>query len=150
MGIGKMTVFGIVALSMLAGCATTPTPEEICSTGWISSRTDKAQAEFRRDVRPMLRTFRKAESQLQNGNSLGFLQMANVMRAVEKFIARVEDSRALEDLRLVGETCNDPALVNKVMTEFLQDEGAPQVVLDFMNNLDSYRNLLVAPPKSEL
>ncbi len=134
----------IVFLGVLcSGCATPP-PEEICSAQWIGQRTDKAMAEFERDVRPMMRTFRRAARSLEKGN-LGGLQAASLLRAVSNMGKRMENSRALKDVQLLGETCNDPDLMLTTFTRFMRDQGAPDQVI---NMLESARGLFPAEGSS--
>ncbi len=140
-GFKSLICAGFVTVVM-SSCAGTPTPEEICSAEWISFRSDKAVAEFRRETRPMLRTFRKAQSDLDRGRSVNFLQMAGVLRSVEKFITKLETSRAMDDLRLLGDTCDDPKLLSAAMSDFLRQEGAPAQIVDLVENIDSYQAIL--------
>lgn len=125
----KICLFMMSCLVM-TGCAT-PTPAEICSTEWISQRTDRAMAEFERDVRPMMRTFRRAARATENGN-VGALLSIRLIDAVTKMGERLESSQALQDVRLVGETCNDPDLWLTTLSGFMSDQGAPQQVIDML------------------
>lgn len=124
-----------LAIALLASaCATTPTAQQVCTAEWIDQRTDRAFNEFERDVRPMLRTFKRARERMEKGNNstLGPLMMVQVMSAAGKMINRFENSQALDDLRLLGEKCDDPNLMMNAFSGFLKSRGAPDEVVRMM------------------
>ncbi len=131
-------ILGLVVL-LASGCATQAKPEEVCSSEWISKRTSAAMSEFERDVRPMMRTLRKSGSALQSGNFRG-IQTARLLNAATKMLDRMEKSQALKDVRLVGQTCNDPDLLITTFSQFMEDQGVPQQAIDMLKNAQSLIN----------
>ncbi len=128
----------------VSACATTPVPEEVCSAEWISARTDKAMAEFGRDVRPMMRTFRRAGRVAEGGNVLGAFQSLQLVNAVTKMLGKIQDSQALKDVQTLGATCNDPDLLGESFTNFMRDQGASDQVIDM---IDTVRGLIPSDGK---
>ena len=101
-------------------------------------------AEFERDVRPMMRTFRRAGSSLEAGNLQG-LQALRLLDAVQKMAKRMQNSQALVDIQTLGETCNDPDLLLTSFTGFMEEQGAPASVIGM---LEEARGFLPPPDGS--
>ena len=129
----RKTIIAMLGVA-LSACATTPTPQEICSAEWINHRTDKAIAEFSRNVRPLMRTFKKASKAADQGNSLGVIQSMQLVSAIQKMIDKVETSQALRDIELVADTCDDPDLMINVFAGFMREQGASEEVIGLIES----------------
>ncbi len=134
----------IIASLSLGACSTTPAPVDICSAEWITPRVDRAMDEFERDTRKIFKKFRKAADSLQNGGSIGPLQMFSVMSALSSLADKFENGRAVQDMRTLAQTCDDPQLIKNAMTDFMRNKGLPENFINFINEIDEYQKLLDA------
>lgn len=135
----KQIILPLFIITILAGCASQPTPEQICSARWISYRADRAMDEFEREIRGPLRTIRRASRDLDNGKTLGVLQIASLLSAMDTTIDRFKTSRALDDLRLVADTCDSPELIEKVFREFMEEQGASDEFINLISILGTLK-----------
>jgi len=132
----------IIASLSLGACSTTPDPIEICSAEWIAPRVDQAMDEFERDTRKIFKKFRKAADSLQNGGSVGPLQLFSIMNALSSLTDKFENGRAIGDMRTLAQTCDDPKLIQGAMTDFMRKKGLPENFISFINEIDEYQKLL--------
>ncbi len=126
----------------IGACSTTPDPAEICSAEWIEPRIERAVNEFERDTRKIFRKFRKAADSLQDGGNIGPLQMLSVMNAVSALADKFENAQAVQDMRLLAQTCDEPELIKNAMTGFMRKKGLPDIFIGFINEIDAYKDLL--------
>ena len=49
--------------------------------------------------------------------------MASMLNTAQGMVTKVERSRGLKDLRILSETCDDPAIMKDAFTGFLDDMG---------------------------
>lgn len=133
-------LFIALLLSSLVGCAK-PTPEEICSPEWIQPRVDRAMKQFEKSTNKALKTLRKAGNKVEAGGEIGPLRMLSVLIALQSAVDNFVDGQALKDIRTLGKTCNDPKLVARSFRAFLKDKGAPDTVIDILEDLQEYQSL---------
>ncbi|HHL43015.1 MAG TPA: hypothetical protein ENJ42_05310 [Hellea balneolensis] len=132
----------------MAGCATTPTPEEICSAEWIAPRVDRAMYDFKRDTGKTIKTLKKAGDKLSKKGELSTFQMLKVVNAVTKLGDRLQNGHAVKDLRTLAQTCNDPDLIKTAMNDFMREQGVPDKFISFLNDMERYTNLLAVKTKA--
>ncbi|MBL4853658.1 MAG: hypothetical protein JKY25_05405 [Robiginitomaculum sp.] len=132
----------IIASLSLGACSTTPDPVEICSAEWITPRLDRAMNDFERDTSKIFKKFRKAADSLQNGGNIGPLQMFSIMNALSSLADKFENGRAVRDMRILAQTCDDPQLIKNAMTDFMRSKGLPDSFINFINGIDEYQKLL--------
>ncbi|MCF6220128.1 MAG: hypothetical protein L3J65_03360 [Robiginitomaculum sp.] len=144
----KMTT--LIAVMSLGACATAPTPAEICSAEWIAPRAERAMKDFKRDTTKTIRTFRKSADKLKDGGTLGPLQMFSMMNALSKLANKMENGRAMRDMRTLSETCNDPDLLKNAMNDFMREQGISEKFISFINDIDEYTKLITPPVQSEI
>ena len=53
-----------------------------------------------------------------------------------------QSSQALQDLRTLGQTCDDPDLVKNALLGTLEEYNVPQPYLNLLNELDAFVELL--------
>jgi hypothetical protein len=139
---GLLVGAALAAVLGLSACETAYNPLEVCTAGWISERADRAMSEFSGDVSSSLKTIRRASSDYQRTGKFNALQVVSLVSALSNLVNKFEDSRALRDLRVLERTCGDPTVVKLAFTRFLYDQGAPQRLLDLLNDIDQYQNLI--------
>ncbi len=136
---GSMLIRGSAVLLIVAGCATTPDPEEICSAQWIKPRVDAAVADFRDDIEHTMSQLRSSEGSATNAKGMGLLEGAAVLLSLTRLINNLQDSRTLADLNTLSQTCNEPELVMNALTDVLEEYEVPQPFVDLLRELDAFR-----------
>lgn len=126
---------------LVGGCATQPDPYEVCSAPWIESRVDAAIKDFKRDIRSPLATLRRAGNDLKDDGEIGAFTMLRVTNALSSFVNKLEDSEALEDLQLLGKSCDDPDVMERAVTDLLRREGAPDSVINLLTSMRAFTDL---------
>ena len=140
----------LAPLFLLGACASTPDPAEVCSAEWIAPRADRAMTEFKKDTKSTLRTLKKVGDKLSNGDQIGPIQMFSVMNAVNKLGSKFENGRAMKDMRILANTCDDPDLIKTAMTDFMREQGIDEKFINFLNGLQEYQKLLETGEKPKL
>jgi len=139
----------IIASLSLGACTTTPDPVEICSAEWIEPRIERAMNEFERDTSKTFKKFRKAADSLQDGGSIGPLQLFSIMNALSSLTDKFENGQAIRDMRTLAQTCDDPKLIKNAMTDFMRSKGLPENFISFINGIDEYQKLLNTNMRSD-
>ena len=134
-------IIGTLCLAISA-CTTVPDPAEVCSAEWIKPRAERAMSDFKKDTRPIFRKLKKSAKSLDNGKSLGPLQMLSLMNSINKLANKVENGRAIGDLRTLANTCDDPKLIQEAMTDFMRGQGINEKFISFLNTLPPYLEML--------
>lgn len=138
-----LRVAAISAAVALNACATTSTdPEVVCTSEWVSKRADAAMSEFSKDVKPALRVLKNAASDFESGKNIGALRQLRVMNALQGTVKKFEKSKAIKDVKLLSETCNDPQLIARSMRGFLEDQGASPQIIDFLESLPQFQEMV--------
>ena len=129
------------ALMALSACETA-NPLVVCSADWISWRTDRAMQEFGRSSTSSLKTIRQVSRDYQTTGKFNAVQLISLANALNNLITDFRQSQALRDIQTLQNTCNDPTILKLAFTRFLYDQGAPQSLIDFLNEMDQYQRLL--------
>ena len=132
----------LITIFSLGACATTPDPAEVCTSEWIAPRAERAMDDFERDTKKIFKTFRKSADRMQDGGSLGPLQMFSMMNSLSSLAKKFENGRAMRDMRTLAQTCDDPNLIKDAMTDFMRKKGISDKFINFVNGLEQYRELL--------
>jgi hypothetical protein len=138
----KTAIFSLGSMLVISACATTPDPEIVCSADWIAPRAERAMKEFKQDTRSTFRTFKKTGNRLQKGQSLGPIQMLSMMSAINGLADKFKNGKAMRDMRTLANTCDDPSLIKNAMTDYMREQGISENFIDFINDIDVYKNLL--------
>ncbi|WP_409433635.1 hypothetical protein ACJ3XI_03760 [Litorimonas sp. RW-G-Af-16] len=152
-----MTLFRNTALLSLAvmaaalsGCASTPDPAKVCTAEWIAPRADRAVDRIETRAKRSLKTLKKAGDSWSTGKTPGpftMLALSSSMKSLEK---ELKNGRGMRDLKTLAATCDDPKLVSDAMGRFLREQGLPDQMIEFVEGLQIYQNLLAAPIESQV
>ncbi len=127
---------------LLAGCASTPRPEEVCSANWIKPRTDAALSEFRTSTSDIWDRLENTGKKAAENGKLSILERASVLFSLTRLVSSFQNSQALDDLQTLSKTCNDPQLVRTALSDTLTEYNVPQQYIDLLNELDAFTTLL--------
>ncbi|MGB3457201.1 MAG: hypothetical protein WBG08_07290 [Litorimonas sp.] len=122
-----------LAVGLLAACASTPDPAEICTVEWIAPRADRAveRIETRLD-----RTFEELAAASESwlaGRSPGPIQLYKLSNAAKALERELTDGRGIQDLRTLASTCNDPDLIRSELLAILDRQNIPDGVVRFLD-----------------
>jgi hypothetical protein len=134
----------------LTACATTPDPAEICSAEWIAPRAERAMNEFKKDTRPTIKRLAKIGDKLNDGDTIGPLQMFSLMNSINSLSDKFENGRAMRDMRTLADNCSDPELIKNAMTDYLEEQGVSEQFINFLNNMQVYQELLKTGEKPDM
>ncbi len=141
----SLYVIPLTVLSLggpLSACATAPDPVEVCSTEWIEPRATQALLAFKGDVDSAIPTLKKAAGSYMDSQQIGPFQMLMVGAAMKKLVSSFQNSQGIKDLKTLASTCDDPQLIKKAMTEFLQQEGVDDKMIALMENFQAYQDVI--------
>ncbi len=127
---------------LIAGCATTYDPVEVCSAEWIKPRVDRAVGYIERDTKSLIKTLNKNADEFKSGKTPGPFQMIAISSAVNKLTKQLKNGQGVKDLKILRETCNDPDIVENALTEYMQDQGLPLPLIGFIKGLKVYRDVV--------
>ncbi|MEE9272545.1 MAG: hypothetical protein V3U57_04680 [Robiginitomaculum sp.] len=139
-----------MVLLTLSACASIPTPEKICSAEWITLRADHAMKDFKRDTKSIFKRLKKAGNSYMDNGRIGPLQMIFLMSSINKLADKFEHGRSMRDIRTLASTCNDPTLIKNAMTEFMREQGLNARFINFVNDLDVYKEMIKTGKKPKL
>ena len=133
-----------IALSVsLTSCATAPKPEVVCTSEWIGKRSDKAVSRIERKAKPALTKLGKAAQSYAGGKKPNMIQMFSLNNSVKSLTRELESGRGIRDLKTLANTCNDPTIVTGAMTNLMRDSGLSQWMIDMVEGLPRYRDLIL-------
>lgn len=130
------------SLLILPACATIADPAEVCSAQWIAPRAERAMSDFKQDTRSIFKKLRKTGDTLQDGGTLGTLQMFSLMSSLNALGNKLKNGRAIRDMRTLATTCDDPDLLKNAMSDFMREQGISERFIQFLNGFDAYTRLL--------
>lgn len=136
-----LSIFMLTSL-LAVGCATTPNPEKICTADWIEKRADKAVSRIETRTQSSMKTLAKAAESWSRGKQPGLFEMMALNNSLKSLERELKSGTGIRDLKTLSNTCNDPALVNKAMNGFMRQQGLPSNLIDFIEDLDVYQDLL--------
>jgi len=121
-----------------AGCAATPTAEQVCSAGWIKPRTDAAMADFRAATSDAWGRLQRSGEVAAGRGELGLAEQARVLLDLGRVLGSFKDSQARKDLLQLSQTCNEPGLVSNALISTLEEYGVPTSYVNLMRELDEF------------
>lgn len=133
-----------------SACTTVPDPAEVCSAEWIAPRADRAMKEFKRDTRSIFKKLKKTGNKLESGGNIRPLQMFSLMNSLSNLGKKLENGRAMRDMRTLANTCDDPKLIKTAMTDYMREQGIDEKFIRFLNNFEAYTTLLETGEKPEI
>lgn len=137
------TLLPIAATALLVtGCTTTYDPAEVCTAEWIKPRAERAVTSIESETRSAFKTLRKNGKSFSEGKSPGPLQIISMTSAVSKLTNELKNGRGMKDLRILRNTCNEPEIISDALTGLMRDQGLPEGMINFIESLDAYQNLL--------
>lgn len=140
-------LFSVLILSAsITGCATAPDPAKVCTSEWISKRSDKAINRIERKAGRSLKSLRKAGESWAKGktpNPFQMLVLSNSLKSLEK---ELKNGQGIRDLKTLSATCNDPKIISDAMGGFLRKQGLPDNVITFIEGMGIYQDLIKPEP----
>ncbi len=143
----------IIALStatlFMSACATIPyDPVKVCSAEWIKPRAERAVGLIEQDARSVIKALRKNSESYAEGKTPGPFQLLALTLAVNNLEKEIKNGRGIKDLRILQNTCDDPNVISDALTEFMQDQGLPSGLINFIQSFDAYQDLLKSAPET--
>jgi len=141
----RLFIIAAISASVLAlsACATTANPEKVCTADWIDKRSNKAMGNIERKAKPALRKLGKAAESWAAGKKPGPLQLWSLQGSVNSLTKELQSGRGMRDLKTLAKTCNDPKIVTSAMTNMMRDNGLSQGMIDFVERLPQYRDIIL-------
>ncbi len=139
-----LRVFSVVAVSamLFAGCAKHYDPEEVCTGKWIKPRVDQAMADFKDKSKTAMKMLKGVSGDVAKTGELGKFQMITAMISLASLVTEFKDSNAVRDLRILSKTCDDPKLVTKAFSGYLREQGAPESIVNLLEQVDAFQKLI--------
>jgi len=138
----KRLIILCFSATTFTACATTPSPEKICSAEWITPRADKAVSRIEKKTSRAVKTLKRAGESFSKGKTPGMFTMMRLSSALEGLEYEFTDGPAMRDLKTLAKTCDNPDLITKAMRSVLVNQGVSDDVFDFIEALPLYQNLL--------
>lgn len=120
---------------LLSSCATTPDPAEVCTADWIKPRAERAIKEIQKETGRTIRSLKRDAAKMEKG-TLSTLRAVSMLNSMKKLINRLQNGRGVKDLRLLADTCNEPAIVRDGIANYMEDMGAPESLLELIRDID--------------
>ncbi len=139
----RIIALSLLAVAGLSACASTPDPAKVCTAEWIGERSDKAVSRIERKAKPALRKLGKAAQSYAAGKKPNFVQMISLNNSVNSLTKEFESGRGIKDLKTLANTCNDPKIVTNAMTNLMRENGFSQWMINMVENLPRYRDLIL-------
>ena len=131
-----------LATVTMSACASTPKPEEICTSEWISKRSVKAIDSIEKRAGGSIKALTKAAQSWAKGKQPGFFQMLALQNSFKGLEKELKTGQGIKDLRLLSSTCNDPEIVSKAMGDLLRRQDLPDNVINFIEGFEPYMRLI--------
>ena len=139
----RIIALSLLAVAGLSACASTPDPAKVCTAEWIGERSDKAVSRIERKAKPALSKLGKAAQSYAAGKKPNFVQMISLNNSVKSLTKEFESGRGIKDLKTLANTCNDPKIVTNAMTNLMRENGFSQWMINMVENLPRYRDLIL-------
>ena len=141
------TLLFILALSIfVTGCATAPDPAKVCTAEWIGERSDKAIDRVQSKAGSSLKSLQKAGESWVKGKTPNLIQMALLSRSLKGLENELKNGRGIKDLKTLSATCNDPKIISDAMGGFLRKQGLPDNIINFIEGMGIYQELIKPNP----
>lgn len=134
----------------LSACASTPKPEEICTSNWVNKRSANAVSRIEKRAKPALSKLAKAATAWAQGKTPGPFQMLSLNSSVNKLTKELRNGQGLKDLKMMASTCNDPKIVTESLTKLMEDAGLNGEMVGFIEGLQKYQDLIKVPQNPNL
>ncbi|WP_026940770.1 hypothetical protein [Hellea balneolensis] len=140
-----LLIIALTALS-LSACATAPDPEKVCTSEWISKRSDKAISRIEKKAVRSIKPLKKAGEKWAQGktpNPIQLFMLSNSLKSLEK---ELKNGQGIKDLKMLSATCNDPKIISNAMDGFLRKQGLPDNIIKFIEGVGIYQQLIAPDP----
>ena len=134
----------LLSVPVFSGCAKHYDPEEVCTGKWIKPRVDQAMADFHRKSSKAFDLLKGVSDNVAESGGLGKIQMVTALVSLASLVTDFKDSNAIRDLRILSKTCDDPRLVSKAFRGYLREQGAPDSIVNLLDQVDAFRKLIAA------
>lgn len=142
------TLLSIAIISIsVTGCATAPDPEKVCTSEWISKRSDKAISRIEKKAVNSIKPLKKAGEKWAQGkkpNPIQLFMLSNSLKSLEK---ELKNGQGIKDLKILSATCNDPKIISTAMDGFLRKQGLPDNIIKFIEGMGLYQQIIAPDPK---
>ncbi len=127
----RISIIGLAAL-MLSGCATLE--PEPCTAEWVEWKTSQITDDFSRQYRSELRDMQQFARKLENPTPLVMLEIG---ARLEEFRAIATDfsNDVIPQLHGAVERCGAPTEFATAFSSFLQEQGMPETVLIWIDEI---------------
>lgn len=142
------TAIIITAFLGLSACASTPKPEEVCTSNWVNKRSANAVSRIEKRAKPALQNLSKAAMDWAQGKNMGPFQMLKLNSSVNKLTKELRNGQGLKDLKTMASTCNDPKIVTGSLTKLMEDAGLTGQMVGFIEGLQKYQDLIQIAPQA--
>jgi len=132
----------LIAVVFAVGCASTPDPDEVCTTRWVSERSFKAVDNILGETEDTVGAIRKVAARYAEGKSPNVFQLFSLSSKVKNLEDELLKGSGIKDLKTLARTCNDPAILTDGISSFVDRLELPAKMRSFMENLPEYRNLV--------
>ena len=88
-----------------------------------------------------------------SGNTPGPIQLFRLSNAMSALSNELRNGRGMRDLKTLAGRCNDPKIISDSLTGFMKQQNLPDQMINFIENLDIYKNILnsaIAESQSEI
>ena len=137
---------------VFGGCASQPRQDVVCSSQWIKPRTDAAIGEFKDATQDTWQRLRRSGEKAADKGRIGLIEKASVLLSLTSLVNSFQNSHALDDLRTLGQTCDDPDLVRNALVSTLEDYNVPPAYIELLEELEEFVQImgnLEAPLQSQ-
>ena len=132
----------LLVLVPLTGCATAPDPLEVCSVGWIAPRAERAIDRLESETSETIDSLLKVGKAYARGDTPGPLRMLALSRDLSSLKRELTRGRGIQDLRTLATTCDDPLILASAMDRYLDRQGLPSGLRDFIAGSSVWQDLL--------
>lgn len=132
----------ILSALFISGCATSYNPAEVCTAQWIKPRAERAIGYLEKDTDRVIKTLKKSAKSFESGDMPGPFQILALTSAIDKLAEQFKSGRAIKDLRILRDTCNEPEIIEESLTDFMKDQGLPAGMIDMIRSLKPYQDLI--------
>jgi len=137
-----LSATALLSMSLLGACASTPDPAKVCTTEWISERSDKAIDSIQDRAQSSLKAMRKASSSLAEGKAPGLFKQLALLNALNGMKKELTRGQGIKDLKTVAQTCNDPNIVKDAMHGLMQRNGMSEKFITSVESNPIYQSLI--------
>lgn len=124
----------IICISaLLAGCASTPDPDVVCTSSWVEPRAERAIERIEKRLDDTFVALKSAGESWIEGTSPGPIQMYRLSRATKKLEKELTDGPGIRDLRTLAATCDDPVLIRDQIDNLLKRQQISDRIMGFLD-----------------